>query len=123
LNSDKITAILSYFVMVLLYLAPFFLLHAFSARYRIVIAEEIAYQFVQESYESGITESSYTKLIEMSAKLEGTVKVTLEGKDRTFTDTEILTEILSGPLEVYHNEFLTCIIYIDNLSIRIGGRP
>lgn len=116
--NHKLGALLGRILLLLLYCSPLFFANSFTSYCRAALAEELSVQFLKEVYESGLTESAYLAFLKEEAKLGYAVHLQLEGKDRAFSNEEMLSAF---PVEIQKDEFLSCELSSDNGTIRTGG--
>lgn len=108
-------------IVLLIFCAPFFIASTFIKQYRAVCAEELAYQFLNEVSENGLTESMYTSFIKEEAMFGYTIELTLEGIDRAYTTGEIANIVTETPIKLTKYDFMTCTLITKDHIIRIGG--
>lgn len=108
-------------IVLLVFCAPFFITNTFIKQYRAVCAEELAYQFLNEASENGLTESAYNSFTKEEAMFGYTVTLTIEGIKRSYTDDEIANIITETPTTLVKYDFATCTLIAKDHIIRIGG--
>ena len=119
---NKFGALFGRIICFIIFCAPLLVMNTFSKYYECLIAKEVTIQFLEEIHENELTESAYLSLLGEVSPLGFQVQLSLEGRDRTFTNDELLDYIHTQSLVLKKNEYVTCTLYNkDRVVLRVGG--
>lgn len=119
---NKLSELFGRFLLVLLFCSPLLITGQSVPRFKMLIAEELSYQFIQEAYDVGITEDSFLHYSEQMYKLGFTPKLSLEGITDSFSHEELIKLLQDNPvIPVRYTSFLSCELQSEKYVFRVGG--
>ena len=120
---DRISSLFGRLVFLLLLCSPLLIAGCSAPRYRMLLAEELSHQFIQEVYEVGVSEDGLLKYTKQMYQLGYIPKFSIEGKEEHLSHDELIEFITEkGRVKVSYNAFFSCELQSDRYTFRIGGQ-
>lgn len=120
--NKKLNDLFGRFLLLLLLCSPLLIAGHSAPRYKMLIAEELSHQFIQESYDVGITEDSFLRYAKQMYQLGYTPQMAIEGTSDHLSHNELITLLEKGErVKIDHTVFFSCELQSGKYTFRIGG--